>query len=222
VIDSILPPYVFSAEAYIDSIDTVLFPGEEAIIAGAVTARQREFATGRHCARTALARLGIAPAPILAGPRGNPAWPSGVAGSITHCPGYRAAAVARTANLASIGIDAEPDDPLPDGVLSLIATPDELNRMPTRRDQAGRLGRLLFSAKEAVYKAWFPLTRSWLGFEDAQIAFFDDGTFAATILAPGSLVKSTPLTRFEGRWLASEGLLLTAVTVLAEASGLLT
>lgn len=84
--------------------------------------RQREFATARSCARTALARLGVPPVPVLASPRGAPRWPAGVVGSITHCDGYRAAAVAYTRDVVSLGIDAEPDEPLPnDGTLGPIA-----------------------------------------------------------------------------------------------------
>jgi enterobactin synthetase component D / holo-[acyl-carrier protein] synthase len=64
-------------------------------------------------AAVAAESFGALPAPILPGPAGEPGWPPGVTGSITHCPGYRACAVARTEDLAAIGIDAEPDEELP-------------------------------------------------------------------------------------------------------------
>src|SRR5206468_2745795 len=106
-----------------------LFPEEEALIAAAVDKRRREFATARGCARSALAALGIEPAPILAGERGAPRWPPGIVGSITHCAGYRAAAVSSARDMITIGLDAEPDQVLPDGVLNAISLPGERSRL---------------------------------------------------------------------------------------------
>src|SRR5579859_8157571 len=106
MIERILRPPVTFAETFSDDFDAFLFPEENAIIARAVESRWREFVTGRACARMALARLGQAPVPILSGPRGAPQWPGDVVGSITHCPGYRAAAVARTRDIVSLGLDA--------------------------------------------------------------------------------------------------------------------
>ena len=113
MLEQILPPAVAVVETFGDLPGATLFPEEEAAIARAVPKRRREFATGRGCARAALNRLGEPPVPILRGPQGAPLWPAGVVGSITHCDGYRAAAVARTSDIATVGLDAEPDKPLP-------------------------------------------------------------------------------------------------------------
>jgi 4'-phosphopantetheinyl transferase EntD len=76
--------------------------------------------------------------------------------------------------------------------------------------------RLLFCAKEATYKAWFPLARRWLGFEDADVIISaTDGTFEVRLLVPAPVGGGSLLAGFAGRWLARDGLLLTAVTVLA-------
>jgi 4'-phosphopantetheinyl transferase EntD len=218
VIDEILPAVVACAEAFGDPPDAVLFPDEEALLARAVDKRRREFTTGRHCARRALGALGVAPVPILPGEAGAPQWPSGVVGSITHCSGYRAAAVASARDVTTIGLDAEPDQPLPDDVLKLISLPGE--RALLRDLAAAAPGtswdRLLFSAKESVYKAWFPLARRWLGFEDADITISaTDGTFEARLRVVAPVIGGSPLASFSGRWLARDGLILTAVTVLA-------
>jgi len=205
--------------------DAVLFPEEEALVAGAAAKRRREFAAGRHCARRALAELGVAPSPVLRGELGAPRWPAGIVGSITHCAGYQAAAVARASDVLTTGVDAEPDAGLPDGVLGLVALPGERERL--RELAAAAPGtswdRLLFSAKESVYKAWFPLTGRWLGFHDADITVnAADGTFHARLLAdpgdPGDPADAGgfPLAGFAGRWLAAGGLILTAVTVPAQ------
>ncbi|HEY6480768.1 MAG TPA: 4'-phosphopantetheinyl transferase, partial [Streptosporangiaceae bacterium] len=113
MIEEILPPSVAAAEEFGDRPDAVLFPEEEAVIGRAIEKRRREFTTARACARAALARLGQPPVAILPGERGAPGWPPGIVGSITHCAGYRAAAVARVSQVLAIGLDAEPDLPLP-------------------------------------------------------------------------------------------------------------
>jgi 4'-phosphopantetheinyl transferase EntD len=136
---------------------------------------------------------------------------------MTHCAGYRAAAVARDRDVLTLGLDAEPDDRLPEGVLNAIATADERARLCALAAAAPEPSwdRLLFSAKESVYKAWFPLTRRWLGFEEAAITINpSDGTFTARLLVPGPVLDGRQLTGFTGRWLARHGLVLTAIAVL--------
>jgi 4'-phosphopantetheinyl transferase EntD len=131
----ILPAEVQSEECFGDPPGGVLFPEEERVVANAVAARRRDYTTVRTCARACLERLGYPPVPILPGVGGAPSWPAGVQGSMTHCIGYAAAAVGPAARISTIGIDAEPDAPLPDGVLGLIATPVEQNRLGVTRPE---------------------------------------------------------------------------------------
>jgi 4'-phosphopantetheinyl transferase EntD len=73
---------------------------------------------------------------------------------------------------------------------------------------------LLFSVKESLYKAWYPLTHRWLGFEEAEVQFGPaDGRFRARLLVPGPIVDGAEMTAFDGRWLCRQGLALTAITV---------
>ena len=216
MIEKVLPAQVASAEAFKDPPGAMLFPEEEAAVARAVEKRRREFATARTCARSALAALGIEGTPIPLGERGAPQWPPGIVGSITHCAGYRAAAVARTLDVVAIGVDAEPNDVLPDDVLDIVSLAPERARLAELA--AAMPGtcwdRLLFCTKEAVYKAWFPLARRWLGFEDAEITINGvDGTFNARLLVPSPIVGGFPLTGFAGRWLVSDGLLVAAIAI---------
>jgi len=205
MIGELLPAEVHAVETSADPADVTLFPAERAVITRAVDKRRREFATVRHCARTALAELGVAPAPILPGERGAPVWPDGIVGSMTHCAGYRAAAVARSREITTIGIDAEPDEPLPPGVLETIARPEERTALAGPARTPGCRDRLLFSAKESVYKAWFPLTRRWLDFHDATVVIAPDGTFHARLHVDG------PVSGFTGRWRATGGLVVTVI-----------
>jgi 4'-phosphopantetheinyl transferase EntD len=137
---------------------------------------------------------------------------------MTHCAGYRACAVARDRDLLTIGLDAEPHGPLPDGVLKAVASPQERKRLAALAAAAPgtHWDRMLFSAKESVYKAWFPLTQRWLGFEDASVTIdSDEGTFTAELLVDGPLIKDEPLTGFTGRWLVDQGLIITVIAVPA-------
>jgi 4'-phosphopantetheinyl transferase EntD len=220
VIEEILPDGVVAVDTREDRLDIELFPEERAALGQAVDKRRREFVTARACARLALERLGLPPSPIASGARGEPRWPAGVVGSITHCAGYRACALARAGEFAAVGIDAEPNEALPEGVLGEVARAEErpwLAELALARPEV-RWDRLLFSAKEAVYKAWFPLAERWLGFEDAVVAVDPDRhAFHARLLVRGPLVGGPagghPLTELRGRWLVRGGLVLTAIAL---------
>ncbi|WP_017236974.1 4'-phosphopantetheinyl transferase family protein [Streptomyces sp. SS] len=222
MIEALLPESVVAVEGYgHTALDAELYPEEAALVSRAVDKRRREFAAVRVCARRAMAKLGLPPQPVLPGERGAPDWQPGLVGSLTHCDGYHAAALALSADVASLGIDAEPAAPLPEGVLELVA-------LPAERDRLSRLAaehpgipwdRLLFSAKEAVYKAWSPLTGKWLDFSEADVEISVDpggrpcGGFRAGLLVPGPRVGDRRLDGFEGRWTSRRGFVATAVTV---------
>ncbi|MFF2010707.1 4'-phosphopantetheinyl transferase [Streptomyces sp. NPDC058195] len=226
MLKEILPPGAVAAESFGDPPPGTLAPGEgllpeeEPLVAHAVPARRAEFTTVRICARRALSGLGQPPVPVTADGRGAPRWPVGVIGSLTHCTGYRAAAVALASpGLRSLGVDAEPHRALPDGVLETVALPSERRALTalTRRAPATAWDRILFSAKESVFKAWYPLTKEQLAFEEAELTLSATtprtGTFEARLLRPGPLLDGHPLTTFKGSWSLRGGLILTAVAV---------
>ncbi len=218
MIGRLLPSWVRAVETSEDADEDSLWPAERAVIGKAVAKRRSEFTTVRACARAALAELGLPPAPILPGTRGAPGWPAGVVGSMTHCDGYRAAAVAHQRFAASVGIDAEPHGPLPEGVLGMIARPEELDWLAEL--SAGiptvHWDRLLFSMKESVYKAWYPLTERWLDFHEASLTVTPaEGTFTARLQVPGPVLDGRQLTEFTGRYAVSDTLVLTTIAVPA-------
>ncbi|MBX7555511.1 4'-phosphopantetheinyl transferase superfamily protein [Streptomyces sp. tea 10] len=219
VIVGLLPRQVRHAEAFADPTDEALFPEEEQYVANAVDKRRREFATVRACARSALRDLGYAAVPILPGMRGAPCWPAGVVGSMTHCEGYRAAAVALGNEVRSVGIDAEPNTSLPDGILDAVSSPRERHMVQAlgRVTPSVCWDKILFSAKESVYKVWSPLAETFLDFHDAEIRVdppiregSNIGTFYAELLVAGPWPTGRLL---EGRWCARNGLIGTAIVV---------
>lgn len=210
--ENLLPASVVVIAVRGDDPSAYLLPEEAALFDRAVDSRIREFATARACARRALRKLGFPTAPILRGPHREPLWPSGVVGSITHCEGYRAAAVALQRDMLTVGIDAEVHDALPSGVLEQVAVEQERAWL-AQAPREIHWDRLLFSAKESVYKAWFPLTGRWLGFEDAYVTFAADGTFHAQLLISPPIVCGRELTAFTGRFQIQDGLVLTAIAV---------
>ncbi|MBX7555088.1 4'-phosphopantetheinyl transferase superfamily protein [Streptomyces sp. NPDC004232] len=223
MIEELLPESVVVVEAHRDDPlwDAPLFPEEEALVQRAVTKRRREFAAVRGCARRAMEKLGVPAQPVVSGERGAPVWPAGLIGSMTHCDGYCAAVLARDGDLASVGIDAEPHGPLPEGVGDSVFLPAESGRLAllAARRPGVHWDRILFSAKESVYKAWFPLTRLWLDFSEADITLHPDpdgddrGTLHAELLVPGPRVGGRRLQAFDGRWAVRDGFVATSVVV---------
>ncbi|MBB5937893.1 4'-phosphopantetheinyl transferase EntD [Streptomyces zagrosensis] len=229
---ALVPATVAWAEAVrSDAEPDVLFPEEEALLGRSVLKRRREFTTVRACARRAMAGLGLPPVPVLPGKRGEPGWPKGLVGSMTHCDGYRAAALAPATVARSIGIDAEPHAPLPDGVLDVVTLAPERERGKEIADGAWGDGpvhwdRLLFSAKESVFKAWYPLARRELDFTEAELTFEAEprpagdtggpdrvGTFHARLLPSADIPQGFPFTGFDGRWVIHDGFVVTAIVV---------
>ena len=217
LLTQVLPDVVATAETYSDPGNLVPLPEEEPLIARSVAKRRNEFITVRHCAREASGKLDVGPVPILKGDKGEPCWPDGIVGSLTHCEGFRGAVVARATEVRSVGIDAEPHGVLPKGVLGAVALPAEQDAVATLEGDL-HWDRILFCAKEATYKAWFPLTHRWLGFEDAHITFELDssgssGTFLSRILIDPAAESGPPLTELPGRFTVSNGLVLTAISL---------
>jgi 4'-phosphopantetheinyl transferase EntD len=207
---------VASEELHAEPADPLVFPAEQAALRRAAPKRRREYTTVRHCARLALARLDVAPMAIINGPDRAPIWPPGIVGSLTHTSGYHAAVVARSWYLASVGIDAEPDEPLSPTVFDRVVTAPERAHLATLPATGPAWDRVLFCAKESTYKAWYPLARRWLGFDDAQVSIQpDDGTLVVTLPVAGSLVAGRELHTLAGRWAARDGHVSSAVTVPA-------
>ena len=143
------------------------------LLVKAVPKRQAEFAAGRATARSAMALLGVAPAAIPHGLDRAPVWPDGIHGSITHSDTACLAAVTFAPRL--IGIDLEPATPLDASLQDVVLTPAERAAIAHSPDPA-LTGKLIFSAKEAGYKAQYARSRTLLDFDALEITL-GDGCF---------------------------------------------
>ena len=158
-----------------------LFPEEEPLVERAIAKRQREFRAGRHAARRALELSGGPNVALLRGERGEPRFPAGYRGSITHTGRAEiyAAAIATEAPWL-LGIDAELEQELSPELTARVASPPEL-------EQASRVsaqpGLLVFAAKEAVYKCVSERCQRVLGFEEVRLVRAEGSFLALEVLA---------------------------------------
>lgn len=200
---------VVATQALVAGAD-LLWPQESESLGAVSRHRAHQFALGRYSARRALARLGEPPAAIGVGDKRQPVWPAGVVGAITHTNGLVAAVVAYERDCHGVGIDAEPNQPLPPKVVRRIIRPEEAAQL----SHCGpfHVDRLIFSVKESIYKAWYPLAHQWLGFFDAIVTLqMDEQRFTAKILKEG------PFEEANGRFLLLDGFIVTGVELSARA-----
>lgn len=211
--ESMLPSGTHCVEMHSSSVNLGryydLHPVEQQLVEKAVDRRKADFGDSRWCAHEAMRHF-IEDEPIMRGERGMPVFPEGVTGSLTHTDGFRAAIVGRSSRWRSLGIDAEPADSLPEGVFNAVARPEEQRRLRrlARTEGIEFLDKVLFSAKEATYKAWFPLTRRFLDFDQADIDIRPNGTFTSYLLT-----RPVPVPFIEGRWAVRDGFVVTVAGV---------
>jgi 4'-phosphopantetheinyl transferase EntD len=153
-----------------DGDEKALLPEELDAFAGSVIKVLRASGSARIVARTLLPRLGLKPQAVVKSASGLPVWPHGIVGSFAHDSEIAVAVIAMQRHFSSVGIDIEPADPLDPALLDIVATPRERE---WASDEPCR-GRLLFSIKEAVYKASYPLDGTFLDHHDVEVDFATD------------------------------------------------
>jgi 4'-phosphopantetheinyl transferase EntD len=178
--------------------------------------RLADFAAGRRCARSALRRVGVVGHPLVVGAGGAPAWPAGIVGSISHCDGVCAAAVASGRLFAGLGLDIETDGALDEDLRPLVCGDDERRRIAQLRPPpVGNWEKVMFSIKESVFKCWYPLGRSWLEFHEVEVDLLPErGAFGAWV-SPGGPVDAASPRSIGGRYCWAAGYVLSAAYVPA-------
>jgi 4'-phosphopantetheinyl transferase EntD len=145
--------------------ELALMPEEQPAFAASVAKVRRASGAARIVARQLMQKAGVAPLPIPKSTGGMPGWPPGLVGSLAHDPDVAVAAIAAARDFQGVGVDVEPPEPLGDDLLGIVASNKESEQVAG--DPLG--GRLLFSVKEAVYKAVYPLDRQFLDHHDVEV-----------------------------------------------------
>ncbi len=145
-----------------DQEASIEYPEEAQQVANAVQKRRNEFFTGRRCARVALKQIGVEPCALIASEGRIPKWPTGMIGSISHSIRLCCAIAARSEDMPYLGVDLETTTRISSGVIERVTHP--LERDFVNGDQ--ELGSLIFSVKEAFFKAQFPKWKAWPNFGD--------------------------------------------------------
>jgi 4'-phosphopantetheinyl transferase EntD len=170
-------------------VDYALHPEEELILSpSACPRKQVEFALGRAAAHLALGQLGLEnPGPVLRGPGGEPLWGDGIAGSITHCFPWSAAVVVDSLRPFTVGVDLETMEGMQGTDISHLVCRDAELDWVRCGDFRERLT-MIFSAKEAIYKASFPFCRRYIDFKEVELTWMpEQNRFQAEFLTPLSL-----------------------------------
>lgn len=193
-----------------DAVHPPLFDDEAALIARARPERIAEFTAGRSAAREAMRHLGYAPKPVLATSDRAPIWPQGLTGSISHCADWCIAVLVRDSHARSLGIDIEEDRPLPGDLLDEICSQSEIAQL----QEAGHLAAAMriFCAKEAAYKAQYPLTRTLFGFDRLDVTLpADNSAFDAQFTQDTECFRRGD--KLPGRIVSVAGHLVSAVAI---------
>lgn len=174
-LDSPFPSHIGWAAVTSDTLGVfTLDPAEAGLLSERCAARRRaSFAMGRAAAVRALAAIGVARVPVLAGELGEPLWPAGVVGSISHTEGVAIACAGHGERVVGLGVDVERADRCVRlDLVRRVCTDVERAWVEAGAgdDRRCRLLRLV-AAKEATFKACFPLARVFLGFADAELVW---------------------------------------------------
>lgn len=166
--------------------DNMLLPEEASATANFSKKRLDEFTLGRVCAREVLATMGYAGFPVRVGDARQPVWPENLVGSISHTGDIAICAIARAQDIVGIGIDIELISPDSFDLLGIVASAKEHATLSPSLKHSSYMAKLLFSAKESVFKCQFPLTGKWLEFKDVTLTLdHESRQFETEIEVPG-------------------------------------
>ncbi|MGK5095128.1 4'-phosphopantetheinyl transferase superfamily protein [Deltaproteobacteria bacterium TL4] len=178
--------------------------------------RRWEFILGRHCAHQALGEGAGPPPPILKDPKTRePLWPAPFIGSITHAEDWGAAAVGRKSWIRGVGLDIESvQREINPRIERIICVDQEREWLSTFSGaEKDYYLKLIFSAKESIFKCFYPQSRVYLGFHDACVTLAPSSNgFEFTLFK--ACGPSFPVGfRHQGNYQRQEHLILTAIYV---------
>ncbi|TNE54806.1 MAG: 4'-phosphopantetheinyl transferase superfamily protein [Bacteroidetes bacterium] len=212
-VQALFPPGVAGHDVRVFDQVRDLHSKETMAVKAAGNKRVKEFAAGRYCARKALSKLGYGEATIPQRKDRSPEWPGEIVGSISHTNSYCGAVVAWSNEFAGLGFDVETQGVLREDVVQLIATEKDIRELCHQNyynfDDSVMI---LFSAKEAFYKAQFKSSRTFLDFQEVEFRFIGANQFEITLLRDVAKF-ATSGARFTGQCLLGDQHVFTGVAL---------
>ena len=220
IVNAALPAVRSPANVYVsckfpENLDQYsLLPEEQKYLHKYGDKRTVDFCLGRACAREILIKIGFERFPVLIGDDRQPLWPDKLVGSISHTDQFALCVIAEKRELSSIGVDIERINNESFDLYSMVASVEEMQNIGgdthTVHQQCTYLAKLLFSAKEAVYKCQFPLYRRWLDFKDVTLNLdFTNKTFDTVVID-----KDRPIS-IQGAWDTNDNYIIATAWVLS-------
>ncbi|MDQ3932236.1 MAG: 4'-phosphopantetheinyl transferase superfamily protein [Actinomycetota bacterium] len=215
VLAQLFPPFVAGAFAPISAgTASSLHSEEQTAVTRSVAARRYQFTAGRACAHAALRTIGYEGQPVGRGSAGEPLWPPGVVGSISHAGDLAGAVVARAEEAWGLGLDVERlEPPLAPNVERLVLTDSERTCIRPQHDLEAYRGKVAFCVKECVHKCLFPATRWVLDFQDVVVEVDLFRSRYRAVVDDRFRLQGLPLLPLEGRFAVVEGYLLAGLCV---------
>ena len=197
--------------------DFLLLPEEIEFLATLCSSKRRaEFSLGRYCARRALSEFKLESEPILRNPdTREPCWPESVRGSITHSEGFAAAAVGLDKDISGVGIDMENlSRSVNFNISRHVCVETERKYLESLSpEQANHDLRIIFSAKESIFKCLFPISRTYLYFQDATVTIDEKNSGFSFILSKACAGITPEGFQHSGKYSIEENLLLTSIYI---------
>lgn len=177
-------------------------------LASAAQVRKEDYVAGRFCAFKASSLIGFSLTKLPTHSDRTPIWPQNLCGSISHSKKLAVSCVSSTDHYFSLGIDAEEllDDHI--DISEQIANPHELELVQNKLGLT-----ILFSAKEALYKAIYPIVKSFVDFKEVELTAidFDEKTFQ--IFSRSENLLKLGLEQFQGSFQLIDNTVVTLITI---------
>lgn len=201
----------FASVKLTDALPPLLEAEQSLLTDGVAPKRRTEIQAGRHAAHLAMEDLGFPASPVMRAPSRAPIWPTGLTGSISHNDVYAVSIVSKLSAYRSLGIDIEESEALDRDLWSVILHESELENLGNHPLPEALSAKVVFSAKESLFKALFPLTGQFLDFQDVCVELdFDRLEFNTSPARQGINIPSET----QGSFHVSDEMILSLVRVL--------
>lgn len=194
---------------------TIQLPEE---LINAVAKRKSEFLAGRYCVKQLAKRLKIPGADsieVKIGPHRAPIWPLGTLGSITHNTSTALCLLSNDASVGALGLDIENivAEELMGSISGQVCSQQEIELLLSKGFDHCEAFTLVFSAKESIFKALYPMVSTYFDYKEAILKGVDSSNHRMCFQLNDSFAKKYSLTHeLNVDFILEGGVVLTLVT----------